>query len=208
MNHPYLIYDIETYKSDDAENYWIAKKITPDSRLKDPEKIEADIAKKMAAGLEKSALSPITGRVTCVGVSHNGNFRFFINHDEKAVLEDLNTFVAGIEVADYVGKNNWDFDIPFLRVRHLANKMELPPWLRPEVRHKDIKNYFGRGMGQRGPSLADLEYVMNIRRDGEKDGLMALSWWEHEEWDLLEHYNEQDVRSTEAIYLAMEGKFL
>lgn len=201
----YCIYDIETFENDRLGQYLTNKEITPDARLTDPKKIEADIVKKKAAIAEKAGLSPITGRVTCMGLSYGGEFKFFIEKDEARLLTDINEFIAGIEVSDFVGKNNWDFDLPFLRVRHLAHGIPIPEWLRPSTRHTDISRYFGRNMGQRGPSLADLEWVMNITREGEKDGKQALQWWKDGEWELLEQYNMQDVRSTEAIFLAMEG---
>jgi len=203
---PYIVFDIETYQNDRLGEYINQKDIKPDARLKDIKKIEEDIVKKKAALVDKAALSPITGRVTCVGVSYRGDFKFFINKDERALLEDLNTFIAGKEVGAYVTKNGDDFDTPFLRVRHLANKMQVPPWLLYITRHHDIKRYFGRGtMGPYGPSMQDLEWVMDIRRDGEKDGLQALKWWEEGDWDSLKKYCEQDVRTTENIFIALSG---
>lgn len=203
----YLIYDCETYRSDRAEEFWAQKAIKADSRLKDPDKIAADIAKKKEEALSRSALSPITGRITCVGTSYNGDFRFFINHDERALLEDLDCYIAGKDITYYVGKNNLDFDLPYLRLRHMVNKLPMPPWLRPMCRHIDIKNYFGKNMGPRGPSLADLEFALDIRREGEKDALQCFEWWENEDFASLEKYNLQDVRSTEAIYLMVEGRY-
>jgi hypothetical protein len=201
----YIVYDIETYQSDRLGEYINQKDIKPDARLVDPKKIEADIVKKKAALVDKAALSPITGRVTCMGLSYMGDFKFFIGDDEQILLEDINTFIEGKEVSHFVGKNSWDFDLPFLRVRHLANKMPVPTWLLGTTRHIDIKQYFGKGMGMRGPSMKDLEWVMDIQRDGEKDALQALTWWAEDDWDSLEKYCEQDVRTTESIFLALSG---
>jgi len=203
----YLVFDIETYKSDRAEEYFEQKDFPADARLKDPEKIEADIAKKRASAMERAALSPITGRVTCIGASVDGNYRFFSHIDERVLLEDFATFIEGKIIHYYVSKNGYDFDIPFLRVRYMANKLPMPIWLQPLSRgkHIDIKNYFGRGaMGINGPSLKDLEFVLDIRRDGEKDALQCFDWWENGDIESLEKYNEQDVRSTESIYLMVE----
>lgn len=201
----YLIYDIETYKSDRAEEYWQGKDVKPDARLKDPEKIEADIAKKREQGLERSALSPITGRITMVGTSYNGNLKAFTDPDERKLLEDLDIYVSGKNIDEFVGKNNRDFDLPYLRLRHMVNNLRMPTWLLPNQRHRDIKDLFGRNMGTYGPSLADLEFALDIRRDGEKDALQALTWWEEGDLESLERYCLQDVSSTESIYLMSEG---
>jgi hypothetical protein len=53
--------------------------------------------------------------------------------------------------------------------------------------------------------MKDLEWVMDIQRDGEKDALQALTWWAEDDWDSLEKYCEQDVRTTESIFLALSG---
>lgn len=204
--NPYIIYDIETYRSDRLGEYINQKNIKPAANLVDPLKIEADIVKRKAAIVDKAALSPITGRITCMGISYCGDFKFFINKDEKDLLTDIDTFIAGKEVSSFVGKNCLDFDLPYLRVRHLVHKLPMPAWLRPTCRHTDIKSYFGRGaMGQYGPSMADLEFVMDIQRDGQKDALQCFEWWEQGDWASLELYNEQDVRTTESIYLMVEN---
>lgn len=206
---PYIVFDIETYQNDRLGEYINQKDIKPDARLKDIKKIEEDIVKKKAALVDKAALSPITGRVTCLGLSYCGDFKFFINKDERELLEDIDTFISGKEVESFVTKNGFDFDLPFLRVRYMANKMPVPPWLRMGARHVDISRYFGRGsMGQRGPSMADLEFALDIRRDGEKDALQALKWWEEGDWASLEKYCEADVRTTESIFLMMEKNSL
>ena len=202
---PYLIYDIETYKSDDAEAFFQYKPVVADARLKDPAKIEANIEKKRESCLDKAALSPLTGRITCMGVSYNGTYHFFLNKDEAELLTEIDMFISGKEISHFVGKNNLDFDLPYLRLRHMINNVPMPAWLHPMCRHLDIKSYFGKGMGNYGPSMADLEFVLGIKREGEKDAKQVFQWWRDGDYESLNTYNHQDVRTTEVIYLAMEG---
>lgn len=199
----YCIYDIETYKSDRIEEYIDQKDIKPDARIKDPEKIQKSIDDKREAIRQKAALSWVTGRVIAVGISVNGDFQFFTADDERDLLSDLNLFIAGKNIDDFVGKNNRDFDQPFLIGRHLVNNMPVPNWLRQ--RHVDIQSWFGSSSRGQQVSMKDMEWAMDIRRDGEKDALQCFEWWENNEIDQIEKYNRQDVETTERIYLALTG---
>jgi DNA polymerase elongation subunit (family B) len=199
---PYIVFDCETYKSNRADEYWANKVIKAKSNLVDPVKIAKDIADKRDAGIAKSALSPITGRVTCLGLSYNGDFQFFINENERELLIDINTFIEGKEVKHYAHYNGDEFDVPFLRIRNMANNIPVPNWLHYRTRHIDIMKMFGyRNM----TALKDLEFALNIRRDTNKDGAHALTLWENKDYKTLENYCLDDVRSTEAIYLMMGG---
>ena len=59
-----LAIDIETMPNPDM----ISKlpEVVADSRLKDEEKIKADIEKKKAEQIEKMALSPLYGKIACI----------------------------------------------------------------------------------------------------------------------------------------------
>jgi len=195
----YLVYDIETYKSDRIEEYLDQKDFKPDARLKDPEKIAKSIEDKREAEREKAALRWITGRVIACGISYNGDFHFFCADNERDLLYDLDVFIAGKDVDEFVGKNNIDFDQPYLVGRHLANGLPVPQWLLRH--HLDIQGFFGTGRSIQRASLKDIEWCLQIQRDGEKDATQCFEWWENNEIDLIEKYNRQDVQSTERIYL-------
>lgn len=195
----YCIYDIETYKSDRIEEYIDQAEIKPDARLKDPEKIQKSIDDKREAIRERAALRWITGRVIACGISFNGTFKFFTADDEKELLQDLDIFISGKNIDEFVGKNNIDFDQPFLIGRHLVNGLPVPEWLRR--RHVDIQNFFGTGRSLQRASLADIEWALDIQRDGEKDALQCFKWWDEGDIESIEKYNKQDVESTERIYL-------
>ena len=60
-----LAIDIETMPNEDM----VAKlpEVVADARLKDPEKIQADIDRKKKEQISKMALSPLYGKIACVG---------------------------------------------------------------------------------------------------------------------------------------------
>lgn len=60
-----LAIDIETMQNEAMINK--LPKVTADSRLKDPMKIREDLTKKKAEQIEKMALSPLYGKIACIG---------------------------------------------------------------------------------------------------------------------------------------------
>lgn len=195
----YCIYDLETFKNERLEEFLETKEFKPDARLKDPEKIKKSIEDKKESVRKNAALDWITGRVIACGISYKGDFQFFTADNERDLLRDINVFIAGKDVDDFVGKNNHDFDQPFLIGRHLANGIPVPHWLRRK--HIDVQQYFGSPSRGQRRSMADIEWAMNIQRDGEKDATQCFEWWENGDLESIERYNRQDVETTERIYL-------
>jgi hypothetical protein len=66
-----LIIDIETYKTTNQDQQaYLRSSVEPDSRLKDPEKIAADIAKKAEEVVGKTALSGDFGQIIVIGMAN------------------------------------------------------------------------------------------------------------------------------------------
>ena len=65
MNASPIVFDIETCGIDNAEEF--LEPVEADKRLKDPEKIAADIEAKTQARLDKLALDCNTARIVCLG---------------------------------------------------------------------------------------------------------------------------------------------
>ncbi len=116
--------------------------IKPDRRLKDPEKVAADIERKRAALQERlraeatqkredaeeywrrGSLNPMRGRVLCVGLCSDDQPPTVLwDEDERALLEQLQELLLKVETAGYRPLvTTWHgsgFDIPFLIRRAL-----------------------------------------------------------------------------------------
>jgi len=125
MIHP-LVFDIETGPRSEVvstPSAWFK----PDSRLKDPAKIQASIAEQADDG----ALSPVTGEVLAIGYGDmNGKFwcDFASDIGEAGVISSFLLQAAdrinrGCRV---VGFNILDFDVPFLLFRAAALGVTIP----------------------------------------------------------------------------------
>ena len=103
-----LAIDIETMPNPDM----ISKlpEVVADSRLKDEEKIKADIEKKKAEQIEKMALSPLYGKIACIG--------YYGDEIQKVDIEDEATMIK--KFLDRINENvvvTWNgkgFDFEFI----------------------------------------------------------------------------------------------
>lgn len=103
-----LAVDIETMLNPEM----ISKlpEVTPDSRLKDEAKIQADIEKKKAEQIEKMALSPLYGKLACIGY-YGDEIKEVHLADEKEMIKTLLERIENNVIVSWNGKN---FDFEFI----------------------------------------------------------------------------------------------
>lgn len=126
----YTVVDIETGPLSESELAQFKPEFHADSRLKDPDKIRANILEKEQAWKEDLALSAVTGRVLCIGMLEGGEFSsIFGDNNEKLVVEDfLNLAASAIQAGNLiVGFCSRSFDIPFLCRRGVHYGLKVPP---------------------------------------------------------------------------------
>lgn len=126
MKCPKLYFDIETEPLPEVlvnpERYYKA-----DSRLKDPEKIKANLEEKA----QDAALHPTTGRVLAIGYSLNGDEWQEIADQRFQEAEVITVFFdRAYEALRYCGRvigwNILDFDLPFLVYRARVLGVHVP----------------------------------------------------------------------------------
>lgn len=129
----YIVVDVETIAHPDA-HLWVDP-VTPDKRLKDPEKIEADLADKTAARDSNFALHPDTCQIVALGfyvVGQNGDPCCEVMRDEFEEREHLKQFAAlyrsldtrnEVRLVTYYGMN---FDLPVLMSRAMWLDVDFP----------------------------------------------------------------------------------
>lgn len=135
MNRRAIVLDIET-KADEAYTSrlefreQLRASIEAPSNYKDPVKIEAYCDDQFDKALQRFALSPMTGRVVCVGLAWLDEDRepvTYADDSEAAVLMCLMNWLPENPAA-LAGFNVRKFDLPFLATRASLHGIELAPW--------------------------------------------------------------------------------
>ena len=120
----FCVFDIETAPLADAAVYLPPPK--PRANLKDPAKIEADLAEKTAALLEKAALDPDLCRIVAAGWDCDGQAESAVCEDAAHERDLLDRFWKQSVGATLVGFNCLSFDLPVLLRRSLYLGVRAP----------------------------------------------------------------------------------
>ncbi|MCP3663983.1 MAG: hypothetical protein GY696_16080 [Gammaproteobacteria bacterium] len=154
----YIVLDIETGAAEGAALEMEKSLLKPASNIKDPKKIEANLAKKIKGAEEKAALldsAPITcvGGKTPYGIFVVTSFKYGFDDElfsagidscqednELKLLKSLAEFVDSQlydEETVLVTFNGYHFDIPKLRLAYARNNLEVPDLFCPGRPHVD-----------------------------------------------------------------------
>lgn len=165
-----IFYDLESGPLPESELAAVMPEFEPAANLKDPLKIEANIAAKKAKWLEQAALSPLTGEILCIGIiDATGAFltderpepemiQGFWDMIKEQVLGDISNAVHA------VGWNCHRFDLPFLIKRSLKHRISVPFGVR----------LAGAGRGQRSYWHEKLEDAMIQWQLGDREAESSL----------------------------------
>lgn len=220
-----IILDIETAPLEDVEDIVpAAEDISYKGTAKDPDKIVAAKKKERQKWINKAALSPVTGKVICVGLWEDDSEPVtFTGDDEIEILAKTADMLWGDDrsgtgsmwptIITYNGKK---FDLPFLRYRYMVHGVELPrPDLffqrpyddRPHVDLLDLLSDRGRNtLWGKGMSLDEVakrfgcEAEDAILGDKVSDVYKNIQQGDYEAWDLISEHCKADLIRTRAIY--------
>jgi 3'-5' exonuclease len=157
LNNPYLkprialSLDLETIPDEsDAVREEVLAQVTAEVKMpgsiSKPETIEAWettrkpalIQEKYDEAVARLGLSPVTGKVLCVGIVSDGGIEMsWCGPDEREVLTLAYQYIEALEgEVTVVGHNLIGFDLPFLRGRSLVNRLRPPQILRRAMQAK------------------------------------------------------------------------
>lgn len=203
MSSHAIVFDCETAPL--AADYldMIAPEFEAPANYKDPEKIAANIAEQKARWADRAALSPLTGKVLCIGI--RGADDSFTVMDgggkEDALLKLWAEFVAANRGERFVGFNIIGFDIPFLVRR--AWRLGIMPCMSPGVNLRRLDEWIDlRDVWQMGDRQAEgsLDAIAKFFGIGAKtgNGKDFAALWESDKAAALA-YLENDLNLTYAI---------
>lgn len=152
------------------------------------------------------ALSPITGRITALGLKYNDIENIFISEDEGEMLNEFWRSIENLHMKEkapirFVGFGIKKFDMHFLYVRSLANNVKIYRVYAPSV--IDLKEYltFFNSYKKRG-KLSDYAHLIGIGgKYKDITGEQVPFLWKDKRLDELKAYLSNDLRMTQDIFL-------
>jgi len=217
-----IVIDIETLPcADQQQIHYLLDTVKADSRLKDHEKIAADIAQKRADVVGKTGLDGSFGRIlmATVGVIGGDDIITFASPevDEQYVLQSLISEIERIVNENtttpfppvFVG-HNLTWDLRFIAQRCVVNGVKfnrriLPfdakPWSDQLI---DTMTVWA-GHGNR-ISLDRLCHALGVKSPkGEMDGSQVAQYFADGRIDDIINYNRADVSATRECYKIMKS---
>lgn len=149
--HINVVIDIETVENDIFSTKINEIEFKPDSRLKDPAKIEQSILNKRQKAFEQAALYWWSGKTICICANVIGHDQVkpktFYGDNERNILILFFDMLEKLYEADselrILGKSSVEFDKPFIIGRALVHDIGIPRALRPYRPIEDVDQIFG-----------------------------------------------------------------
>ncbi len=164
--------DIETGPLPDSFLDMVMPEFEAPGNYKNPEAIAKNIEEQKTKWKDRAALSPLTGKVLCIGVLMAGEFQYFDGEgDEAKMLNDWRDFVDFNYQINMVGFNIFNFDLPFLVKRAWCKNVKPCLWTGFQAyrqhRFVDLMTLWQMGERNEHTSLNTIAKFLGI---GEKSG--------------------------------------
>jgi len=177
----------------------------PDSRLKDPVKIQASLEKKREEQISKLGLNPISATVCCFGWAneeYSGHILLNESGTEKQMLVSIWEVLSGFD--HLTSFNGINFDIPVLLMRSAIHRVK--PSINISTKKYYIDNHTDCRMvlGQWDKyAVGTLDFYSRLFLDepiSEIDGSMVQSMWDEGRYNEVAEYCKTDCVKTFKIY--------
>jgi len=221
---PIIVIDIETLPCDNPDQIqYLLASVKPDSRLKDPAKIDADIAEKRTEVIGKTGLDGGFGRILCASASVVFGDNEHIATFASPVVDETSTLIGLLEYIEqvanscgagrysapiYVG-HNLSFDLRFIAQRCVVNgvkfkKSMLPfdakAWSEDAIDTMQVWAGFGNRI-----TLDKLCVALGVPSPkGDIDGSKVAQAFADGRFAEIVEYNRNDVTATKACFRAMQ----
>lgn len=191
----YVVIDIETCRNEQAEEYFLSGRASPDRRLVDPKKIKESLDKQY----EKCGLSWWLGKVCGISactMNYEQRFNGF-SEDEKTLLSEFATFLLTLDYPAevvLVGKNSKSFDFPFLTGRFMRHDLGVPYIMMKRNHISDVDEIWAPYSRNEQTTSLD-NYAWGLQIEGKLDGFngsMVQGMYDRKEWDKMRTYCNRD----------------
>jgi hypothetical protein len=207
-----IFFDIETVANPEAIK--LMPEPSPAKNLKDPEKINADIAEKKADQIAMAALDPDYGKVISIAWAdsylESVQPLVFTCETEDLEIATIRKFWDSVRFCDgrMVGYNILGFDIPFLLRRSMALGIDLPYGMflnLAKFRNEPVTDLMGI-LYNWGPakSLKQVAKLYHLKNEAEGVSGADVSSMKPED---IARYNISDVKLTQQLFVRMNGRY-
>lgn len=184
----------------------ILPEIEVNKTLKDPAKIQADIAKKQADQIEKLGLNPWTSIICAFGWCDGENSGHILLKDEESeadLVRDAWDLLAKYD--HFVTFNGQSFDVPVLNAHSLIHRIRTAVKINIKkyttANHTDIRMIL-TNWDQFGKGKLDffLRLFFNIGKMEGIDGMLVQGYWDDGQREIIGQYCEDDAQKTWRLY--------
>ena len=201
-----ITFDVETIT--DSSVIPLLPPIEPDSRLKDPKKIEENVKKKEIDRNSKLGLDPATARICCFGWHVDGKTDSIMLQEESGDAEKMllnGAWKVLVEGDHFVTFNGNNFDIPVLLMRSLVNRVKPAINISTKkytiINHTDVRAVLSRWDNYAKGTLDFYSrLLLGETPKGDFDGSQVQDMWDMQLFDDIAEYCQKDCEMTFRIY--------
>jgi 3'-5' exonuclease len=200
-----LVFDLETYRIDNAEEFVDLGQFAAPSNWKDPEKIAANIKEQQIAALGKCALDPDLCRIVALGLFWSeGNHDVLTERDgdEAWMLKQFWDAIGPYPYPRLIGFNVIGFDLPVIVRRSQYLGVKTKPIQMGRYRHPDVDDLMTILNFDGTTKTHGLKFYakrFGITVDDAVDGKDIAALVAAGEWDKVTSHCRSDLFTTAAL---------
>jgi hypothetical protein len=208
-----LVLDIETAGALTPEmEAFLVERVEADKNLKDPIKIEQNIADKKKAIVEKAALKATRGKIIAIGLIRDFPTTGWgdpeIYQEEGPGLRRLWEYVSDPQFKNLITYNGFGFDLPYCIQRSMMLGIKVPANVRPlflskyKDHHIDLMQLWTCGVYGEYVTLKELCIAFGIEPP-KGDGADVPRLYAEGKMDEIVAHCQDDLRATKELYERM-----
>ena len=186
----YITIDIETVpleiKHEDIKTYLMDKKISK----------------------ERRSLDPNYSKIITIGIKEpNKEVKLMSGDDEKEILTEFWNILKENKDAILVTHNGYQFDIPFILIRSVINKIKIPipintnRWAMEKSNHFDTMMFFSQYGTFTNPNLGILGKMHGLDVPKNRiSGADVEKLYKNGEWEKIKNHCKEDIEILEKLF--------